>query len=348
MNKITFFIRDDINECSASVFRLKHIISGFEGNNYETRIVSCYSPNRLGKVYRYFYIYLFSLFVRDDVFVYGELVLPRILGCFIMAKYVFAERTEFPFYKIAHLSWYKRIVSQCYTHTLKGVDTFITCSHVLKDYYQTYVTTGRVLVEPFFIDESFFDKNINAIDQHQLCYCGYMGNNKDGIEDLLLSFSIFISLSDDSRYRLVLLGSAEEQAMQHLASLTVDLGIEKNVFFLGKVSHNEVLETINRSGLLVLTRPDNLQAKGGFPSKLGEYMSTGNPVLCTDVGEIRQVVGDEIIQFVPAGDPEAIALAMREIFADYPKYSELSKKGREFVKRFVPQVIIRRILSAEK
>ena len=49
--------------------------------------------------------------------------------------------------------------------------------------------------------------------------------------------------------------------------------------------------------MLVLARPDNIQAKGGFPTKLGEYLATGNPVVVTKVGEIPNYLIDGVNAF---------------------------------------------------
>ena len=43
---------------------------------------------------------------------------------------------------------------------------------------------------------------------------------------------------------------------------------------------------------MALDRPDNIQAKYGFPTKLGEYLLTGNPVVITSVGDIPLFLRD--------------------------------------------------------
>ena len=43
---------------------------------------------------------------------------------------------------------------------------------------------------------------------------------------------------------------------------------------------------------LALDRPDSLQAQCGFPTKLGEYLLTENPVVVTKVGDIPLFLKD--------------------------------------------------------
>ncbi len=348
MKKVTFYTKDNIDNDSASVIRLKHIVNGFSDNGYTTNIISCYSKRRFIKLINYIYIYFNSLFSRGDAFIYGEMLFPRLLGCFIMKQHVFAERTEYPFYEITPMRFHKRLLSKMYKFTLSGVDTFITCSSALESYYQPFLRKGKIVVVPFFVKESFIYSKPDSKDERQICYCGYMGNNKDGVEDLLKIFSICCSRDSCSKCHLVLLGSGEKNAMDRLKRIVQELGIEDRVTFRGQVSHNEVIKTIHNSGLLILTRPDNLQAKGGFPSKVGEYLCTGNPVLCTDVGEIKNIVGENIIQFVKAGDLDASADMIENIYNNYSSYKYQARKGIDFVKDFTPKSVFSRILREIK
>lgn len=345
MKTITFFVRDKIDSNTAATIRLKHLISGFEANGYQTRVCSAHSTTRIGKLWAFLNLYFVALTLKGEGFVYGELSLPRFLGCFGFAKHVYAERTEFPFYKITRLRAFKVFLSKLYLKSLRGVDTFVTCSRTLQDFYQPFAPHSKVIVEPFFIDECFFDFNTKELLEKQICYCGYMGNNKDGVEDLLEAYAKLLATRDKGDFKLVLLGAAEESVMKKLQKKAEDLGIPQQVSFTGRVPHHEVLRTINQSGLLVLTRPDSLQAQGGFPSKLGEYLSTGNPVLCTDVGEIRQVVGDEFVNFVRPSDTDDIAHMMADILDNHSTYVSKAQVGKAFAKQFVPKEAVRRILQ---
>jgi glycosyltransferase involved in cell wall biosynthesis len=50
--------------------------------------------------------------------------------------------------------------------------------------------------------------------------------------------------------------------------------------------------------VLALARPRSLQAQGGFPTKLGEYLATGNPVVVTKVGDIPLYLTDNETAFL--------------------------------------------------
>ena len=57
-----------------------------------------------------------------------------------------------------------------------------------------------------------------------------------------------------------------------------------------------------------MARPDSRQARGGFPTKLGEYLATGKPVCVTKVGEITVYLEDNVSAFL--AEPEVRCLLL--------------------------------------
>ena len=51
-------------------------------------------------------------------------------------------------------------------------------------------------------------------------------------------------------------------------------------------------QLLKNARVLALARPNNLQAQFGFPTKLGEYLLTGNIVVVTSVGDIPLYLKD--------------------------------------------------------
>ena len=70
------------------------------------------------------------------------------------------------------------------------------------------------------------------------------------------------------------------------------LGIKDKVVFTGLVDANQMPQILKDATVLALDRPDSLQAQNGFPTKLGEYLMTENPVVVTKVGDIPLFLKD--------------------------------------------------------
>lgn len=68
----------------------------------------------------------------------------------------------------------------------------------------------------------------------------------------------------------------------------------------------------------------------GFSNAIAEAMAAGLPVVTTDVGDARRIVGDCGI-VVPAGDPEALAAAVRTLQQDPARRTRMGERARRRV-----------------
>ena len=146
-----------------------------------------------------------------------------------------------------------------------------------------------------FVDQSRFEPStINNLSRVKIItYCGTVSPEKDGVNILLQSFKQVLVKHCD--YMLRIIGRGEtEQIMAQVKSLAKELSIEDKVVFTGLVPYTEMPSLLVESEILALARPDTAFAKYGFPTKLGEYLCTGNPVVVTNVGEIGNYLTDNL------------------------------------------------------
>jgi len=60
--------------------------------------------------------------------------------------------------------------------------------------------------------------------------------------------------------------------------------------------------------------------KHGFPTKLGEYLASGNPTLVIGVGEIQDYLTDNLDCYIAVpGDILSLKNKLLEIIKNYPK-----------------------------
>lgn len=82
---------------------------------------------------------------------------------------------------------------------------------------------------------------------------------------------------------------------------------------------------------MALARPTSLQSTGGFPTKLGEYLSTGNPVVVTAVGDIPKYLNRDNSFIVEPDNNEKFAEEIISIWRNYSEAKKIGEKGKKIV-----------------
>lgn len=125
----------------------------------------------------------------------------------------------------------------------------------------------------------------------------------------------------DAKFFIVGDGPRREPLEQHAAAL----GIGADVRFLG--TRSDVPRLLAMSDVFVLTSHNEAN-----PVSILEAMSTGKPVVATDVGSIKEAVADGETGFlVPPGDAGALADRVIALVADPLRAQQMGAAGRAAV-----------------
>ena len=276
---------------------------------------------------------LFSFINKNDiVFLYGyELILHivvSIIGFFKSFIYL-VEVTEHPDYSQS-IGFIQRNKKPLFLFIVRNiVDSLFVISKDLKNYYvEKGIPEEKVSIVNMVVDFSRFDNIVeNKSDTFTITYIGSISIPKDGVDYLIKSFSIL--KKEVNNVRLVIIGNfATSNDNIELTNLVDKLGINKFVHFIGSVMPNEVPHRLVNSDVLALARPNNKQASSGFPSKLGEYLCTGNPVVITNTGEIENFIIDGISGYLVKAESEYLFYEkLKYVYENYDKAKEVGSQG---------------------
>ena len=101
------------------------------------------------------------------------------------------------------------------------------------------------------------------------------------------------------------------------------------------MSRDKIPELLINSDCLVLARPDSKQAQFGFPTKLGEYLATGNPVVVTSTGEITNYLKDNYSAFIASpGNIKDISDKILQVLSDKNNSYSVGQKGFEIAMKY--------------
>ena len=161
-------------------------------------------------------------------------------------------------------------------------------------------------------------------------FTGTINNKKDGINELIDAIAILDKKHGIQNVQLNLYGSGYRDVIAKLKKQISDLSLSERVILHGKVASSEIPGIMVEQDILVLTRPDSLQARYGFSTKLAEYMASGVVVLATDVSDNALFIEDGVNGFIAKSHvAQETASKLAEIISkkEYSN-SEIKKKGR--------------------
>lgn len=228
--------------------------------------------------------------------------------------HIFHEKSEYPELHLDSLPWLGRQEFKSYLATCRRMDGIFPISYALKDYFVSKgIAESKLQVINMTVDPSRFIglKKEVVIDKY-IAYCGAVSNYKDGVDVLIKSFAIVAKQIPD--IKLYIIGGFpfdkdKEEDYAHVDSLE----LTDRVVFTGPIPREQMPKVLKNAEVLVLARPNNIQAKYGFPTKLGEYLLTENPVVLTRVGDIPKFLTDgESAYIAEPGNVEEIAHKMIE------------------------------------
>ena len=215
-------------------------------------------------------------------------------------------------------------------------DLMALMTKTLIKHYEKFPGPGPKLLHlPMTVDLERFKGNIeplNDFKQPYIAFVGVMNDAKDGVNILIKAFAKIHK--QFPYYKLYLIGGWNYDTPGHL-KLIKEYNLEDKVFWKGEFSRDKIPRIIKNASLLVLPRPDSKQAQGGFPTKLGEYLATGNPICATTVGEIPDYLKDnESVFFAKPGSVDSFAEAMVRALSDPERAKKIGQNGKKIAERY--------------
>lgn len=204
---------------------------------------------------------------------------------------VYTENTEIPYSKINN-TLKNRLVDYLSSKAIKKSNGCFVISQGLMEYYKAEGLPVLSVVN-MFVDIRRFSDIDSRRNNTLISYCGTISIFKDGVDILIRAFSHVVKRHPEMKLQII--GDFSSLAVKEtIEKLVDDLHLKDKIIFLGRISAAELPLTLSESAILVLSRPDNIQAKYGFPTKVGEYLCTARPVVVTEVGELNLFLQDRV------------------------------------------------------
>jgi glycosyltransferase involved in cell wall biosynthesis len=240
---------------------------------------------------------------------------------------------------LARASWRRRLRDLLLARAYRFVDAFLAIGAANRDYYRSLgVADGRIFDVPYTVDNARFiaESSVSQDRRNEIrqsfgipsgvpvvLYASKLIGTKRP-QDLLAAAARLRDAGHDCR--LLVVGSGEMDA--ELRGLAAALGLD-NVVFAGFVNQAELPAVLASADVFVL--PSDYEPWGLI---VNEAMCAGLPVVLSDkVGCAGDLVehGVNGLQY-PAGDAEALAVALAMLLSDAPLRTRMGRASRDRIR----------------
>lgn len=209
---------------------------------------------------------------------------------------------------------YGLIIQHMETRNIIGISSLLT------EYYKA--RNCNVVRIPTIIDKkhySFVEHNHN--EKVIVAYAGSPAR-KDYIANAIRAL-LLLSIKERNQIELHLYGANKNQLLELGISEEMMTELTGNLFVHGRIPHVDVQEKIASADFTVLLRPNLRYANAGFPTKVGESMMCGTPVIANHTsdlnlyirdGETGIVVSDETAEACAEGFRKALRMYAEDKF----------------------------------
>lgn len=209
---------------------------------------------------------------------------------------------------------------------LKYFDGALPISNKLQDHFKNLAPHKPNMKLPIICDFDKFDINKKAQPPYFL-YCGSYGY-KEVIDFVFESYKL-VERADEVKLYMIINGDNKKE-IEELEKSTNKQFSNNPVKLFNNIPYSELVALYKNAIALLIPLRDTIQDTARFPHKIGEYLAAGNPVITTDVGEIKNYFIDEENALVAVKyDPKLFAKKMTYVLDHKEKAIGIGLKGKK-------------------
>lgn len=127
----------------------------------------------------------------------------------------------------------------------------------------------------------------------------------------------------------------EEPVSNKITKMIQEKHLEDRVEFAGYLPRNELLIRYAKASALLIPLFDDAQSRARFPTKIGEYLASGRPIVTNGVGEVPRFFVDQQNAYIcKPGDAALYAQKIINVLNNPGDATRVGNAGRETAARF--------------
>lgn len=179
---------------------------------------------------------------------------------------------------------------------------------------EKYTEREKIILIPNIVNTSLFKPNddIQKSNKFRFFSLAFLTYNK-GFDLLLKAFAM--AFKGNGEVELVIGGDGEER--ENLEKLAVDLGIEKQVTFLGELSREQAAMEMQKCDAFVLASRFET-----FGVVFIEALACGKPIIATKCGGPEMIVEEHNGILVEVDNVIELSVAMKQVLENFERYNK--------------------------
>lgn len=246
--------------------------------------------------------------------------------------------------------WHKFCKWFEYKCIMPHYDGFIAISRDLDKFVCEYKSkNAKSIIVPILVDNVIDDIDFANIkppfNVPYIIHTGTMLEQKDSISKIIKAFARY-KKETGSTCRLVFTGPHANEKCSYIP-LMEEFGIRDSVDLLGLVSTEQVAILQYFASMTIIYKSDNLQTRNCFPTKLGEMLISGVPVITTTIGDANLYLENGKNAFIISPDDEdALVNYINIILSNCNTAKHIGKEGKRIAEKYFNPIYQGKRLSA--
>lgn len=278
------------------------------------------------------------------LWLYGMGFIPRLILLPLLhlaGKKVILELNEYPYStegnKYTKISALRKLLQGGTLHwVFPQLDGVVVISEKLKKVVERYGKKAKVLKVPILLDSAKYQglggETNKPLNHPYLFHAGSLSEQKDGVLAMVKAFMLAAKQLKEEGIQLHwVITNKTSHLWDNIETLLQEAGLIGQLIVTGYLQDKELQHWLRHAAVLLINKPPSFQNQYNFPTKLGDYMLSGRPVIVAAQGmELNQYLKDGVNSFsIPPNDEKAMAGKIVELLKE-PKLAEsIGQKGRQ-------------------
>lgn len=212
-------------------------------------------------------------------------------------------------------------------NSCKYFDGIIAISHGIYNDFLDKIDSRKKFLLPVLVDFGRFP--ITNIKREKYFFCCSGANlERDGLLDSMNGFLLFNKKHPG--YKFAVASALNMHDEYHVLCKNI-MDVNSDVIeYIGQMPSDRIPQKLMNATALLLTPHQNYKTKG-FPTKLGEYLASSTPTICSTIDDLTEVLDKDCVFWVSPNNPNMISETLEEIVLNPMLSCEKGLRGRKWM-----------------